>query len=143
METRFDLVLCLEVIEHIEDDDLFLTCVRDVLRDGGLLILSAPLSTVPLARFGLTGGFDSTVGHLRRYGRDQLIGKIENSGFGVEQTTATEGIVRNSLFVFKPLHVLIRCIRGRFLTRMITAIDDVSGRLLGCSDLIIVARKRK
>ncbi len=141
METRFDVVLCLEVIEHLEEDDRFLSQVTGVLRESGLLIISAPLSTAPLTRLGLTNEFDSTVGHLRRYREDQLIRKIENAGFGVERVTTTEGILRNSLFVFKPLHVLVRCVRGRFITRLITAVDDLAGMLLGCSDIIIVARK--
>lgn len=38
----FDLVLCNDVIEHMEDHDLFLDSVRDMMRDGGSIVGSVP-----------------------------------------------------------------------------------------------------
>jgi 2-polyprenyl-3-methyl-5-hydroxy-6-metoxy-1,4-benzoquinol methylase len=39
---RFDLMVCFEVFEHMEDQDGFLVECRRVLRPGGTLILSTP-----------------------------------------------------------------------------------------------------
>ncbi|HVJ00463.1 MAG TPA: bifunctional 2-polyprenyl-6-hydroxyphenol methylase/3-demethylubiquinol 3-O-methyltransferase UbiG [Sphingomonas sp.] len=43
--TRFDLVTCLEVIEHVTDPAAFVRALADVLADDGLLILSTPNRT--------------------------------------------------------------------------------------------------
>ncbi|MBK5927520.1 bifunctional 2-polyprenyl-6-hydroxyphenol methylase/3-demethylubiquinol 3-O-methyltransferase UbiG [Rhodobaculum claviforme] len=37
---RFDVVLCMEVIEHVPDPAVFLAACRDLLRPGGLMIVS-------------------------------------------------------------------------------------------------------
>ncbi len=42
---RFDLVTCLEVIEHVTDPAAFVRALADVLADDGLLILSTPNRT--------------------------------------------------------------------------------------------------
>jgi 2-polyprenyl-6-hydroxyphenyl methylase/3-demethylubiquinone-9 3-methyltransferase len=36
----FDVVLALEVVEHVADPDLFLRCCADLVRPGGMLVLS-------------------------------------------------------------------------------------------------------
>ena len=42
---RFDLVTCLEVIEHVEDPAAFVRGLAGALADGGLMILSTPNRT--------------------------------------------------------------------------------------------------
>jgi SAM-dependent methyltransferase len=140
---KFDLILCLEVIEHTDDDEGLLSRAGDLLNPEGLLIVSTPLKTAPLTRLGMTSGFDSSVGHLRRYGRNQIVSKIIHAGYTVDHCVETEGIVRNALFIFPWLNSLVRLIRRGFAARMITAIDDALGKLLGYSDVIIFARKKQ
>jgi SAM-dependent methyltransferase len=41
-EGSFDLVVCFEVLEHLEDPEPAITALKGVLRDGGLLIVSSP-----------------------------------------------------------------------------------------------------
>jgi O-antigen biosynthesis protein len=41
-EGSFDLVVCFEVLEHLQDPEPALTALKDVLREGGLLIVSSP-----------------------------------------------------------------------------------------------------
>jgi SAM-dependent methyltransferase len=41
-EGSFDLVVCFEVLEHLEDPEPAITVLKDVLREGGLLIASSP-----------------------------------------------------------------------------------------------------
>jgi 2-polyprenyl-6-hydroxyphenyl methylase/3-demethylubiquinone-9 3-methyltransferase len=49
---RFDLVTCLEVIEHVADPAAFVAQLAGLVADGGLLILSTPGKTA-LSRFAL------------------------------------------------------------------------------------------
>ncbi len=73
----FDSVVCLNVLEHIEDDLFALAQIRDVLKPGGRLAL-----LVPAHQF-LYGEFDRAVGHFRRYEKRELTVKLENVGFAV------------------------------------------------------------
>ena len=41
-EGSFDLVVCFEVLEHLEDPEPAITALKGVLREGGLLIVSSP-----------------------------------------------------------------------------------------------------
>ena len=43
---RFDLVTCMEVVEHVADLDSFLAALRMLLSDSGLLIFSTPNRTL-------------------------------------------------------------------------------------------------
>ena len=71
----FDSVVCLNVLEHIEDDLFALEQMRDSLAPGGALAL-----LVPAHQF-LYGAFDRVVGHFRRYEKRELAGKLEKVGF--------------------------------------------------------------
>lgn len=42
---RFDLITCMEVLEHVSDVPLFLRSIRELLKPGGLLIASTPNRT--------------------------------------------------------------------------------------------------
>jgi len=67
---RFDLLVCFEVFEHMEDQDGFLTeCLR-VLRPGGTLILSTP-------------NFTTATVHMRSIGQSNPfhIGMLDLSSF--------------------------------------------------------------
>ncbi len=46
MPGRFDLVTCLEVLEHVADVPAFLLALRRLLKPGGLLVFSTPNRTV-------------------------------------------------------------------------------------------------
>lgn len=138
---KFDLILCLEVVEHILDELKFLRKIRKLLNNNGLIILSSPLNTAPLARLGLAKSFDNKVGHLRRYSKSKLITLLNSNGLNVENVIKTEGVFRNSLFVFPILGFLIKLIRGPFV-KLFTVIDDIVGGIFGFSDLIVIATKR-
>jgi 2-polyprenyl-3-methyl-5-hydroxy-6-metoxy-1,4-benzoquinol methylase len=58
---RFDSVVMLNVLEHIEDDVAALESLRRLLAPGGRIVLYVP------ALNGLYGAFDRKVGHYRRY----------------------------------------------------------------------------
>ena len=63
---RFDTILYVDVLEHIEDDRAELLRARDRLKPGGWLIVLAP------AHPFLFGPFDAAIGHHRRYTRASM-----------------------------------------------------------------------
>jgi len=71
----FDSIVCLDVIEHIEKDDIALKNLNHLLKSGGTLILSVP------AVKALYGQRDKKVGHFRRYDKKELMKKIDDAGF--------------------------------------------------------------
>jgi 2-polyprenyl-6-hydroxyphenyl methylase/3-demethylubiquinone-9 3-methyltransferase len=54
LDGRYDLVTCLEVIEHVADVDAFLAGLAGALAEGGLMILSTPNRTA-LSKLALIG----------------------------------------------------------------------------------------
>ena len=75
-----DTIVCLNVLEHIENDAATLEDFHALLPPGGRLILLVPA----LSR--LYGTLDVHLHHFRRYERDELEGKIRNAGFAIESS---------------------------------------------------------
>jgi SAM-dependent methyltransferase len=74
----FDLVLALDVIEHVEDDVGFLRpIVRDNLAPGGLACISVP------AYSALFGEHDRRLKHYRRYDAASARSALERSGLTI------------------------------------------------------------
>jgi SAM-dependent methyltransferase len=71
----FDTVVCLDVLEHIEDDARALGHMHALLADGGTLILKVP------ALPALYGTIDRALGHERRYRAGQLRRLVAEAGF--------------------------------------------------------------
>jgi SAM-dependent methyltransferase len=74
---RLDTVVCLNVLEHIDDDAASLSAMHDLLAPGGRLIL-----LVPSLR-ALYGSLDEALGHFRRYVPGELATKLGEAGFRV------------------------------------------------------------
>jgi hypothetical protein len=85
-----DVVLCIHVLEHVEDDGMAISEIFRVVRPGGTAIVSVPLQfdgptredpaiTDPADRKRLFGEED----HVRFYGTD-LIDRLQTAGFAVE-----------------------------------------------------------
>jgi glycosyltransferase involved in cell wall biosynthesis len=75
----FDTVVCLNVVEHVQNDLGALQNVWNALSDGGRAIILVPCGP------SLYGTLDEVLGHFRRYTREQLVGVAEQAGFRVEQ----------------------------------------------------------
>jgi SAM-dependent methyltransferase len=63
---RFDVILYIDVLEHIEDDSGELRDAASRLQPGGVLIVLAP------AHSWLFTPFDRAIGHYRRYNKESL-----------------------------------------------------------------------
>ncbi len=73
-----DLVLALDVIEHIEDDTSALAECKRIIRDGGLLIATVP------AFMSLWSPWDEALGHRRRYTIATIRAAASKSGMSVK-----------------------------------------------------------
>lgn len=78
-KTAPDVVLMLDVLEHIEEPDRVLSRVRGWIRSQGWLIVTVP------AHEWLWTSHDVINQHQRRYSRHQLVASIETAGFRVER----------------------------------------------------------
>lgn len=76
-ERRFDSIVLVNVLEHIEDDGGALREILAGLNPGGTVVLFVP------AFQALYSNFDRMIGHHRRYRRDDLTGLVATSGFDV------------------------------------------------------------
>ncbi len=76
---RFDAVVHVNVLEHIENDLEELKTVSQLLRPGGTLHLFVP--AIP----ALFGPLDAKSGHYRRYTKKQLAAIIEAAGFRINK----------------------------------------------------------
>jgi SAM-dependent methyltransferase len=74
---RFDTVLCINVLEHVLNDESAVAAMADVLEPGGTLALLVP------AHPALYGQYDAMEGHFRRYTRASLRGLLARSGLDV------------------------------------------------------------
>jgi len=73
-----DTIVCINVLEHVEDDLAALKNMFGLLTEGGKLIL-----LVPAYQF-LYGTIDHLVGHYRRYSKGDIQMKLISAGFYVE-----------------------------------------------------------
>src|SRR3989344_3261682 len=84
-EGKFDLIVTLDVLEHIQDDVETLKRIYKMLKKGGLVLIN-----VPAYKF-LWSEHDEALHHKRRYHSLELTQKVKDSGFT---------IIKKSHFVF-------------------------------------------
>ncbi len=137
---KFDFILFIEVIEHLENDQLALKKIFTLLKKGGIVILSTPSRNAPLYKLGLASKFDKEVGHLRRYTVDELESKCKKVGFEVIEIKKTEGLVRNFLYLNPLAGRFIRFIKF-FMVDVVLFIDTISLNLFGESDIFLILRR--
>jgi 2-polyprenyl-3-methyl-5-hydroxy-6-metoxy-1,4-benzoquinol methylase len=77
-ETKFDLIGCFDVLEHLRDDVEVLRGIHALLAPGGALFLTVP------AHMSLWSSFDEVSGHCRRYSAAELRQKLVGTGFRME-----------------------------------------------------------
>jgi SAM-dependent methyltransferase len=78
-ELELDTVICVNVVEHLENDAEVLRGFYDVLVPGGRAIV-----LVPNGRW-LFGTIDTSIGHYRRYTRSGFQSRMEAAGFIVDE----------------------------------------------------------
>jgi len=80
-ERRFDLILMFDVLEHIDDEDHFLSAIAFHLAPNGYLAMNVP------AGQWLYSAYDQMDGHKRRYSLGMLNRVAERNGFTILRST--------------------------------------------------------
>jgi glycosyltransferase involved in cell wall biosynthesis len=75
---QIDTIVCMNVLEHIEDDRSTLNDFQAVLQPNGKMVLLVP------SLKALYGTLDIALDHFRRYSRDELAELVKQSGFIVD-----------------------------------------------------------
>lgn len=76
-----DVVVALDVLEHLEDDDGVVRRVAEVLKPGGRLFVNVP------AHPWLYGDHDVRLGHVRRYRPAEVEALVERQGLRIAHST--------------------------------------------------------
>jgi glycosyltransferase involved in cell wall biosynthesis len=79
MAENFDTVLCLNVLEYLDDAGPVIDSLRATLKSQGVLMVLVPNAPA------LFGSLDRSLGHKRRYHPAQMRGLLESHGFTVER----------------------------------------------------------
>jgi 2-polyprenyl-3-methyl-5-hydroxy-6-metoxy-1,4-benzoquinol methylase len=74
--SSMDVCCCLEVLEHIKDDESGIKEINRVLKSGAILILSVPHTYY-------WPQYKSRIGHYRHYTRESLESLLKNNGFTI------------------------------------------------------------
>jgi len=77
IQGRYDTVLCINVLEHVEDHFQVLRNINRLLMNEGKVIV-----LVPNCPF-LYNSFDKVLGHKRRYTRKEVKDLLKQAGFGI------------------------------------------------------------
>jgi glycosyltransferase involved in cell wall biosynthesis len=88
-----DSVVCLNVLEHIEDDLAGLRNMHRALKPGGRAIVLVPHDQ------HIYGTLDEALGHFRRYSHAALQQKLERAGFRVDRILDFNRISRPAWYV--------------------------------------------
>jgi SAM-dependent methyltransferase len=149
-DNSFDLVVCLDLLEHLEDDLAGTRELKRVVRPGGLVLSFAP------AFESLWGLQDDVSHHHRRYRKKQLVKLFESSGLEVLRATYFNTLLFAPIFAARQLLNVYRPpglqsenqIGGRLTQRILEAIFSAEAPLLSRFDLpfgvslAVVARQK-
>jgi SAM-dependent methyltransferase len=108
----FDTVLCLNVLEYVEEPSRTMSILQRALKRGGTLIV-----LVPQGR-SLYGSMDRAMGHKRRFQRNEAIRLLENAGLKVEKTRSLNKISAPSWLLYG------RILRTRHINKFALKIFD-------------------
>jgi glycosyltransferase involved in cell wall biosynthesis len=88
-----DTVICLNVLEHVEDDRAGLENIYSALSPGGRALVLVPEGQ------SVFGSIDVALGHVRRYSEEELQHKMERAGFKVERIIRFNRVSRPAWFI--------------------------------------------
>lgn len=137
----FDSVLYINVLEHIEHDAEELFTARDTLKKNGHLNIFVPAMSC------LYSDFDKSIGHYRRYHKEQLIKLVSATGLQICEVRYMD------LFGMIPWYILFVLMKkklepgavdlyDKYLVPVIAQIESVVTPPLG-KNLLVVAKKQE
>lgn len=135
----FDTIICINVLEHIKDDEKALQNMHKLLKRNGKLIL-----LVPIHKF-LYGEIDRAINHFRRYSPGNLKMILKQNGFAIENSRRLNLLGAFGWFiagrVLKEKNIEERNIKlFNFFAPFILRLEDLIEPPVGTS-LLIIAKK--
>jgi len=136
----FNSVICINVLEHIKEDDKALSNMYDLTKKNGNAIL-----VVPAHRF-LYGELDKNVEHWRRYTKKELTGKIIRAGYTIKDAfyfnrIGAIGWFVNSKIIKRKKISFVQLLLFDKIVFLLRKIDRLFNLPFGIS-LIIIAEKK-
>ena len=99
LEPPYDAIVTFHVIEHLQDPVTFFKRCRELLRDGGTLILKTPNVASWIAqRTGAHWGWLSPPAHIHLFSPRSLGQALKEGGLKVERICSRRGDATNNLF---------------------------------------------
>lgn len=98
---QFDLVLLLDMLEHVSDDVRALRELGALLKPDGRLVMSVP------AHPWLFGAHDRALGHVRRYDEAQLRRAVRAAGLRVRHLTGYNTVLFPAVAAWRVLRRII------------------------------------
>lgn len=96
-EGSFDVVILLDVLEHIADDVKVMKETYRILKPGGIVLITAPAYKI------LWGSHDEIYQHYRRYSLDEIKKVVRSAGFTIKKLIAFEFIFFIPLLLFRKI----------------------------------------
>ena len=79
LKEGFDTVLCMNVLEHVEDDSRAVASLRELVSPGGKVVIVVP------AYRALFSGMDRALGHFRRYDMRRITQLLAENGLAPKE----------------------------------------------------------
>jgi 2-polyprenyl-3-methyl-5-hydroxy-6-metoxy-1,4-benzoquinol methylase len=136
----FDLIILIEVIEHLPNDFQTLKFLTSHLNKHGLLVITTPSVNAPLYKLGLLNRFDKRVGHIRRYNEDMLKKLHIKLNQKILMIDKKESFLRNSFYTFSKMGWIIKFMKGP-ISDYFMLLDNFLVKLFGESDYFVVSEK--
>jgi SAM-dependent methyltransferase len=135
---RIDSVVCLNVLEHIEDDRRVLAELYRAIDPGGVVVVLVP------AHPDLYSDLDRNLGHYRRYTRELLEERFREAGFTVEKSRYFNWVGAIGWYVFGRLlkrpHITKAATRGYRMVSSLRGLEEPSGFRFGLSTIVVGRR---
>ena len=130
-DCSFDLVVALDILEHIEDDAAVLREFHRICKPGGMLLITVP------AYNWIRSAHDDALGHYRRYSARQVAGLMRGAGFRLSKVSYAVTAPFPAAVVFRLLRRLIGSKGGsdlseapRVVNRILTAVMRIEAAIL-------------
>jgi SAM-dependent methyltransferase len=138
---RFDTVVALNVVEHIDDHELAIKNAHSLLRHGGRLVILVP------AYPWLYNALDRELGHFRRYTRNSLTEVLSGEGLRVEAMEFFNAAAIGGWWMAGSVLRMDKIKKGPLglynsLVWMVRLVDKVVGRRIGLSIIAVATDGR-
>jgi len=140
IKNKFDSILCVHVLEHVEDDVLALNLMKTALKSKGNLVI-----IVPAHKF-LFSSMDIAEGHYRRYRKNEIELKAKEAGFKIKSQfwfnlfAIPARFVNGNLFKLRTTHQGSFNLYNKLLPILIFFEEKIFWNITGVNRIIILEK---